>query len=194
MTRSLMATGHRVLAHPRSVRTGFGRALVDGGYDLAVTGGAEGADIEAAWGAVDVGVPFILILPNRFYRQRYPRSVSDDLYDLAVAVEYAVDRDVSPGEDPMAAWRAGRWYTDNFVRNTVMGARATAAAVCSSTHPVDLSRPGLAGGTAHCVRTLVGQGYTSCMWVHDGPEPHVEKVSLVPPTLFDAQALSHRPR
>jgi hypothetical protein len=189
-----MATGHRVLRCPMSVRAGFGKALVDGGYDLAVSGGAEGADIEIAWGAVDVGVPFVLLLPNRFYRQVYPRSIPDELYDLAAEVEYAVDRDVAQGEDPVAAWHARRWWTDNFVRNGAMGRRATDAAVCSSTHPRALSRPGLSGGTAHCVRTLVAQGYTSALWVRDVAAPSVKRVALADPSpsLFDDVDLSQR--
>lgn len=186
---SLMATGHRELAHPAAVRAGFARALVEGGYQLAIVGGAEGADDQAARGAVDVKVPFRLVLPNRYYRRRYPRSVSNELMALAAEVVYSVDRWVESGEDPVSVWHRHHWEADNLARNADMGRQASAAAVCSSTHPYDLTQPGLKGGTAHCARTLKAQGHSWCWWIHDDPSGVVERVELGAATLFPGSRL-----
>lgn len=189
---TVVATGPRELRYPRSVRAGF--ADVAARFFLAVTGGAAGADTQAAWGALDAGVPFEVWLPNRFYRQKYPDSIPDGLFARAVRVRYVVDRTVAPGEDPLALWGRMKWWVDNFTRNEAMAALPARLAVVSVDSPRLLTPPGLKGGTAHCVRTAVALGHTRCLWVHDAPNPRVEEVDLVEPTLFDTPKPSHRQR
>jgi hypothetical protein len=193
--RALMATGPRELRHPDAVRAGFASAVA--GFTLAVTGGAEGADTQAAWGAADAGVPFEVWLPNRFYRQAYPRSIPDELLAQAARVRYVVDRQVSPGEDPMAMWHRMKWWVDNFARNVAMVEVADAAAVIAPEHPRERVRM-RRSGTARCIEALIAAGYESCLWIHDDPAGTVEEVALVAssqPSLFtDPAVLSHRRR
>lgn len=189
-----MATGPRELRHPDAVRTGFASATA--GFTLAVTGGAEGADTQAAWGAADAGVPFEVWLPNRFYRQRYPRSIPDELLALAARVRYVVDRQPRPGEDPMVVWGPMKWWVDNFARNEAMAHVADVAAVICPEHPLERAR--MKGGTAHCIRALIAAGHERCLWVRDDRAGAVEEVALVAGRqldLFtDQPVLSHRRR
>lgn len=189
---TIVATGPRALRHPRSVRAGFAEAAA--GFTLAVTGGAGGADTQAAWGADDAGVPFEVWLPNRFYRRKYPDSIPNDLIARACQVRCIVERDTVPGEDPLRTWGRMSWWVDNFARNTAMAGVRARLAVVSADSPRHLTKPGLPGGTAHCVRTAVALGHTRCLWVHDASEPLVEEVELTEPTLFDTADLSHRSR
>lgn len=189
---TLVATGPRELRYPSSVRTGF--AMAAAGHSLSVTGGAGGADTEAARGSYEAGVPFEVWLPNRFYRQKYPDAIPDDLLALALRVRYVVQREASPGEDPMKTWGRMMWWVDNWTRNTAMASLRSQLAVVSTETPRLLTAPNLKGGTAHCVRTAVALGHTRCLWVHDAPEPLVEEVELTEPTLFDVNQLPHTAR
>jgi hypothetical protein len=194
-TSTIVATGPRALRYPRSVRAGF--AMAAAGYKLGVTGGAGGADTQAAWGAWDAGVPFEVWFPNAFYRRKYKDSIPDELLARALRVRHVVDRTVHAGEDPLALWDRMKWWVDNFARNEAMAHLPARLAVVSVDSPRLLTAPGLKGGTAHCVRTAVRLGHTRCLWVHDAPEPSVEEVELVTPppaSLFDAPELSQRPR
>lgn len=184
ISAAIMATGPRVLRHPTAVRATA--AMVAAEYPLVVTGGAEGADTQVAWAAVDATVPFEVWLPNRVYRQAYPKSIPAVLLDRAVRVRHIVDREVPAGMDPMVAWRAARWFADNFARNTAMAREVPAAMVVSPEHPIE--RAQMKGGTAHCIRALVKAGHDRCLWVRDAPGGGVEEVVLVgppQPTLFD---------
>jgi hypothetical protein len=190
----VVATGHRVLRYPSSVRAGFAHACAD--RRLAITGGAAGGDSEAAWGAHDAGVPFEIWFPNRYYTTIYDDAAGFDLQCAAAKVRYVVDRTIphtGPWIDVTRAWRAHRWWVDNFTRNDAMVAvPESRLVVISHLDPRDLARPRAQGGpksgTAHCVRSAIRHGHRRCLWVHDEPDPLVTDVELVAPpapTLFD---------
>lgn len=177
----VMVTGHRELAQPALVadriRTVFERL----GATEAVSGGAAGADRVFAEVAVEMGVPLHLMLPNRWYRDKYPNVVSNEVLAAAAQVTYVVDR--PEAADWRSRWTAERWWQDNFARNVAMVGASEAAVVVSPRHPLALLEE-RSGGTAHCVKALRrARPLSRVIWVPDIPSAQITWVPLTRPAV-----------
>lgn len=175
---ALMVTGHRELSHPELVAERLDEVLARLAPTVAISGGAQGADSLFASVALARGVPLRLMLPNRWYRCRYPAAVSDEVVAAAQRVEMVVDRpDVADWRD---RWEAERWSVDNFVRNAAMVAAADAAVVVSARHPRVLVGD-RRGGTAACLRDWRRRRPgTKVLWVPDDPGAPMRWTPLTP--------------
>ena len=170
-----MVTGHRQIHHrglvAQRMTTVLERYRPDG--VVVISGGAEGADTLWAQAGVDAAVPVTLMLPNRHYRSRYPKAISDQLV-TACKVSYVVERpNVS---DWNARWDTERWFVDNFARNTAMIDAADIAIVVSNKHPRELLDDAK-GGTAQSVKTLAKRG-ARVLWLPDRVNPDLTWVQL----------------
>lgn len=177
-----MVTGHREIEHADLVADRLCAVLtklaanVDAGELVAVSGGAQGADTLFATAAVRAGVPYDLMLPNRWYRSWYPAAVSDEIVAGARHVTFVVERpDVA---DWRQQWKAQRWFVDNFVRNAAMIDRSGTHVVVSPRHPAALASEDR-GGTAHAVREMARRSLR-VVWVPDRPDIDVVWVPLTP--------------
>jgi hypothetical protein len=173
-----MVTGHRDVRHRGLVLERCRQVLERLAPERAVTGGAAGADSLFARAALDVGVPVVVFLPNRWYRSRYPGSVSDEVLAAAADVVVVVDRPVTA--DWAQRWHSERWWVDNFARNAAMVDASDVAVVVSSRHPRDLAGASK-GGTAACVRDLGRtRPHDRVVWVPDDPAAYVRWARVTP--------------
>lgn len=164
----VMVTGHREVRHPQLVLSRCEQVLSKLGASLAVSGGAEGADSVFADAALRTHTPLHLMLPNRWYRSYYPRSVSDQVVSRASKVSFVVDRPDVP--DWRQRWSSQRWWLDNFARNRAMLEAADVWCVISAHRPAELLAMDK-GGTAACVKEaarLSPDGFF--LWIPDDPE------------------------
>lgn len=159
----VMVTGHRVVSHPDAAGSELERVLVKLGASRAISGGAAGADRLFAETALRVGVPVHLMLPNRYYRARYPGSVDDDLIGRCRCT-FVVDRpDV---DDWQLRWRKEKWWEDNFTRNRAMIDLSDVTIVVSDLSPRRLlgeARSGTAGTVRDVLRAR-GEGH-KVIWI-----------------------------
>jgi hypothetical protein len=169
----LMATGHRDLDHPEAIAEAIADLLTGIRPQRVIAGGARGADDLVAIGAMNQAVPLTIMLPNRWYRQRYNLhpGPTDTWADEVV---YVVDR-------PLVGtwrqrWNDERWWLDNFTRNVAMVDRATEALCVSSEHPAELINT--SGGTAHCLGELAKAWCEELWWIPDHEVTEAERVRL----------------
>lgn len=167
----IMLTGHREISHPGAVTAALSDFLKTHSPEIAICGGAEGAD--TLWGiaAISTRTPFKLVLPNRFYRDKYRHPIQR-LVDRAVEIEYAVDRDPGNWE---RLWHQERWWTDNFTRNHLMVDMADVCVIVSN-KPYDNLIKDRKGGTAHCAR-YIDKSNKPTFYLDDSPTPMIRKVS-----------------
>jgi hypothetical protein len=177
----LMVTGPRWIKFPQEVETALGWLLSTCRNVTAISGGCEGADTLFARAAIDLEIPLRLYLPNRYYRDNYPGSVSDEIVAAAEKVLYTTHRpDVI---DWRRAWNEGNWWYDNFTRNKTMITAADEAVVVSPCTPDELLTR-KKGGTVHCLKALKARGHHEVWWVPDVPDASALRWPLGKQPLF----------
>lgn len=177
----LMVTGHRRIRFPDEVQTALGWLLSRFEAVTAISGGSAGADTLFAQAAIELEIPLRLYLPNRYYREYYPGSVSDEIVAAAEQVLYTTYRpEVTDWRTP---WDDGNWWHDNFVRNKAMVTAAHEAVIVSPHLPDELLGR-KKGGTVHCVKALKARGHDEVWWVPDVPASSALRWPLGKPALF----------
>lgn len=164
----VMVTGHRNVEHPVLVAERLDHVIARLNPNVAISGGAAGADRLWAEAALRNKIPLRLVLPNRWYVSHYPGTVDEATIAMA-EVTYAVERpDVA---DWARLWDSERWWRDNHVRNAVMVATSTTTVVVSPRPPRTLLGE-QRGGTAACVREVLRRRGDGCrvIWVPDDPD------------------------
>lgn len=161
-----MATGHRRIRNEDAVLTQLVQVLA-GVADLAISGGAEGADTLFAQAADSLEIPVRVIYPNPVYRMWYPKSLDAAEVEHLHSVAFAQYRD--SGDDWRGRWSREKWWLDNFIRNEAMIDEADRCVVISHKHPTELLNENR-GGTASCVRSMrLSHPEMPVMWVKDRP-------------------------
>lgn len=173
-----MVTGHRRIHHPTLVVERLLNVIDRLGPSRAISGGAAGADTLFAGAAITAGVPLEIMLPNRWYTERYPSAVNAAILSAAQRVTFVVDR--PDRTDWRRSWDTQAWWRDNFVRNTAMLDASTHVVVVSGRHPAELVCE-RRGGTAGCLRSFAGrQPAGPLLWVPDDPDRAVRRVRFSP--------------
>ena len=174
----LTATGHRYINNPSLVRERLEHVIStlkskDNTLEV-ISGGAEGADKLLVEAAQNTNTPYSLYLPNNYYLQKYPRSVTPQQVAEASEVHYSVTREANI--EWLDAWTKEKWWTDNFKRNKEMMAVSQNYVVVSPMKPSELTKQ-RKGGTAHAVKILLAMS-AKVIWVPDDLELETVWVQL----------------
>lgn len=175
---TLAATGHRYIKNPSLVRERLEHVIrtlksKDDTFEV-ISGGAEGADKLLVEAAQNTNTPYSLYLPNNYYLQKYPRSVTLEQVANAKTVHYSVVRETNV--EWRDAWTTEKWWTDNFKRNKEMMAGSQNHAVVSPARPSELAN-WRKGGIVHAVKLLATMG-AKVIWVPDDLELETVWVQL----------------